>query len=461
MEGGLSVVLDPTTSILFLAAITATNSVIAFLLWLTQRSLRGLGLIAAAHLVQVAGFLLMGAETQHLITLQNIAHVFAVALVTEGMAVFVGKPMRSRLLLATPLLTGVLWEAMQIYDPTWIGLRVAAFSALALMFHARCLRVALRHGRRFGIANNVLVAGLALHMLWTSGRGILALAHPDPTYVTSPAVHSWLMLELVFIINFIFFSVLVMVGGHISEELRLRTQTLTDAQRINDRLREFLRLISHELRTPLAIIDRTAEMAQLVLSDSDREVSERLDVIRSTTGRMGGLVNNLLVVERAEIEGQRDEVVELGALLREVTAMLTHKYDRRPVHLTVPPAPIMVKGDAEMLSVAFANVVDNALKFSPPNQPVQIVSHVDGDHVLVSVVDHGIGFPPDQLSRIGERFFRAGNAAQTSGSGLGAHITRNIVSKHGGAIRFRNCRDGGAVVDITLPLHVHDPETDD
>lgn len=453
--------LDPTTATVFLTAITATNAVIAFLLWRAMPGLRGLGLVALAHLVQVVGFLFMGAKAPHLITLQNIAHVSAIALVTEGLVMFVGKPLRVWLLVVTPLVTAVLWETMQVYHPSWVGLRVAAFSVLALLLYGRCLGVALRHGRRFGVANTVLITGLVLHMVWSSGRGILALTHPDPDYISRPDVHSWLMLELVFIINFIFFSVLVMVGGLISEELRLRTQTLSDAQRLNDRLREFLHLLSHELRTPLAIIDRTAEMAQLVQADAGGDLSERLEVIRSTAGRMGGLVNNLLAAERADMDETRDELVDLGALLQEITAMLTHKHEQRAIGLTLPPEPIMVTGDADMLSVAFTNVIDNALKFSPPCQSIQVGLRVEAGQAMVSVSDRGIGFPPDQLSRIGERFFRAGNAVKISGSGLGTHLTRNIVAKHGGSVHFRNRRDGGAQVDIVLPLRPSPLEADD
>jgi signal transduction histidine kinase len=442
--------LDITTSLVFVEALAVVNCITTFLLWRAYGHLRGLAEISVSCLTLTLTFGLMAFRTPHMVTLSNVATVFSIGMVTEGMTVLAGRPPRRRLVYALTAFTAVLWEILQWQVPDSVPIRVVAATVIYVGLYGRVVYEAFCNGRRFGAARICVLASLLIHIAVLIARMTAALLHPDPNFVFSPAILPWFMLENAVVMTTIFFSIMIMVGTRVDEDLQQRTQSLEAERRMHGRLKQFLSILGHELRTPLAIIDRSAEMGGVLLSQRQSEVGPRLDTIRATVERMRRLMDNLLTAERAELEGNSGELVDLGKVLGDLTRVLAQKYEEGRIVLDLPQGGSQVRGDREMLATALGNLIDNALKYSPEDQPVLVqVRHDNAVHIAVS--DKGIGFPLQQMAQVGQRFFRAANVADIPGTGLGLNIVKTVVEKHGGRLHLANGQDGGAVVTIALP----------
>ncbi len=115
----------------------------------------------------------------------------------------------------------------------------------------------------------------------------------------------------------------------------------------------------------------------------------------------------------------------------------------------------MVSIDAEQIRKALKNIVDNALKFSrPDSEPVSITLTYEATHAAITIQDHGIGIPPEELDFIFEPFYRVdkSRSPQTAGYGLGLSLAKTIIEAHGGSIRIHSTPDKGTGVEIVLPL---------
>jgi signal transduction histidine kinase len=220
---------------------------------------------------------------------------------------------------------------------------------------------------------------------------------------------------------------------------------------MHTQLRQFLSMLGHELRTPLTVIDRSAEISLELLDPVQPPVKRRLDTIRSTVDRLRSLMDNLLMAERVELEVSDATLVDVARLVHDLMRLLAHKYEDGRIIATLVEGPALVRGNREMLAVVIGNLLDNALKFSPPDQLVHIDVRHGGSSVTITVGDKGIGFPLHQISQIGQRFFRADNAQAVQGTGLGLNIVKTIIEKHRGRLVFDNAMDGGATVVVTLP----------
>lgn len=109
-----------------------------------------------------------------------------------------------------------------------------------------------------------------------------------------------------------------------------------------------------------------------------------------------------------------------------------------------------------MMGIIFSNVVDNALKYSPPDSAVEISLRASDGQMHLTVMDRGIGLGPDEdRLRLGEKFFRAPNAQETAGMGLGLYTVRKLVSRHGGSITLVPREGGGAIATVTCPGAAH------
>jgi two-component system, OmpR family, sensor histidine kinase MprB len=210
---------------------------------------------------------------------------------------------------------------------------------------------------------------------------------------------------------------------------------------------------SHELRTPLATLRTNIE----TLGRSDRlEPAERDRLVEDLTQEleeMTGLVGD--VVELARAPGQ-DAVQRQDVALDELARDAIERAERRDRGLSFDADlhPSLVNADAQRLGRAISNMLDNAGKWSPPGGRIE-VSVGDG---RVTVRDHGPGFPPDDLDKVFDRFWRADDARGRPGSGLGLAIVQRVAEEHGGTTTAANAPDGGAVVSLQLPELNGSPE---
>jgi two-component system sensor histidine kinase MprB len=203
---------------------------------------------------------------------------------------------------------------------------------------------------------------------------------------------------------------------------------------------------SHELRTPLATLRTNIETLGKGDRLADDERQRLVEDVTQELEEMGELVGD--VVELARAPGQ-DAVQRQDLALDELTRDAIERARRRAREITFAEElrPSIVNADAQRLGRAISNMLDNACKWSPPGGKVEV--EVAGGKVTVR--DHGAGFPPEDLDKVFDRFWRADEARGTPGSGLGLAIVQRVAEEHGGSVAASNAEDGGAVVSLRLP----------
>lgn len=229
--------------------------------------------------------------------------------------------------------------------------------------------------------------------------------------------------------------------------------------------RDFIANISHDLKTPLTSIQG---FAQAILDDTAHDlqgIKQAAQIIRNESERMYRLVLDLLELARLDsgVTTIRLEPFDLSALLRALQQKVQPLADRQGITLEFPALPAdgspdtMVDGDPDRLEQALANVLDNAVKYSPAGGKVEVGLSLGAGWIELSVADSGPGIPEADLERIFERFYQTDKARSGAGRGfgLGLAIAREIITLHGGEIRAYNRPaeggSGGSVFIIRLP----------
>lgn len=223
----------------------------------------------------------------------------------------------------------------------------------------------------------------------------------------------------------------------------------------SERLRSsLLAALSHDLRTPLTALVGLADTLTLQLLAVQAPESETAVAIRDQALRTSRLVDNLLEMARLQsgtVQPRKDWLA-LEELIGAAIKVLEPSLAGHPLQTDLPADLPLVQGDAVMLERVLVNLLDNAIKYTPPGTPLGITAHVAGDALEVAVWDEGPGLPPGQERIIFDRFTRGQRESVIAGVGLGLAICQAIVDAHGGRIRAENRPEGGARFVFTLPL---------
>jgi signal transduction histidine kinase len=219
--------------------------------------------------------------------------------------------------------------------------------------------------------------------------------------------------------------------------------------------RRFVADASHELRNPLAIIQTNLDVA---LADPKADVSSLRHaalVARRASNRMTALVDDLLALARLQEPATRREAVDLGAVVAEAGDEFAAPAAVRGVALErAAPDGLELVGDREGLKRALANLLDNALRVTPPGARVRLGAGRSDGWAWLAVADEGPGIAPRDRERVFDRFYRIdkARARKEGGSGLGLAIVRQIAESHGGAVRLFSERGRGSAFVVWLPL---------
>jgi len=217
--------------------------------------------------------------------------------------------------------------------------------------------------------------------------------------------------------------------------------------------RALLNSVSHDLRTPLvSIYGALATLRERgTLAESAR--GELLDQAWQEAGRLNRFVGNLLDMTRLESGALKVRKVpcDLQDLVGCALAALEQQLEGRAVRLSVPAELPEIEMDLVLMTQVLVNLLDNALKYAPPETELELSAAALGDRVTLEVADRGPGVPEQDLGRIFDKFYRVPVPEGAGGTGLGLSICKGIVEAHGGSIQARNRKDGGLRVVITLP----------
>ena len=240
-------------------------------------------------------------------------------------------------------------------------------------------------------------------------------------------------------------------GEELADLARHLNELLARIEGALEHERAFLDDASHDLRTPISIVRSELELARMQTEEGS-ELARALDSSLEEVGRLDRLAVNLLVLARFRSAGPPPpELVELGALSRRAAETVARSRDGDAVPVRVNGSA-EVSGDEEAIARAVLNLVDNAARHADERVDVEVSS--DGDRAVVAVRDDGPGFPPELLGQAVGRFVRGTNGGRgtENGAGLGLAIVDAIATAHGGALEIENRAEGGAKVQLRLPL---------
>ncbi|MES2921695.1 MAG: ATP-binding protein [Verrucomicrobiota bacterium] len=234
-------------------------------------------------------------------------------------------------------------------------------------------------------------------------------------------------------------------------------RALENEREVGEMRSRFTAIVSHEFRTPLGIIISAVELLGNYLDRLDTEKrGELLDDIRQSTKRMAALMEQVLVLGRAESGNLAffPQTLDLTALCERLAdESLSATVRRCPVDLTTDGVLDDAMADESLLRHILSNLVSNAAKYSAAGSPVTLkVRRDDGDAVF-EIADRGIGIPPADQPRMFEAFQRAGNVGETPGTGLGLLIVKRCVELHCGTIGFESVPGEGTTFTVRLPLY--------
>jgi len=245
-------------------------------------------------------------------------------------------------------------------------------------------------------------------------------------------------------------------GDEADPQVLLVLHDVTELRRTETVRREFVANVSHELRTPVASLKalvETLEDGALADPEAAREFIGRMHV---EVDGLAQLVEELLELSRIE-SGRvalRLRPADLASVVQTATERLRPLAERQGVKLVLQPPDTLppVSVDPERIQQVVANLVHNAVKFTPPGGTISVGVQQRGRDAAVVVADSGIGIPPELLDRLFERFYKADKARASGGTGLGLAIAKHLVQAHGGRIWAESAGEGrGATFIFTLP----------
>ncbi|MCM2357643.1 MAG: ATP-binding protein [Geobacteraceae bacterium] len=240
-------------------------------------------------------------------------------------------------------------------------------------------------------------------------------------------------------------------GRLVRIEIAVDITEFKEIERLKD---EMISAVSHEMRTPLtAVLGFTELLLEGIVEPADQKT--HLATVYREAERLSRLVNNFIDLQRMRTGQQlytfRD--IAVHPLLAEVIGQFAGVSPIHRLTLDCPEELPAVRGDGERLREVVINLISNAVKYSPKGGIVAVAGRCDGEHVIISVRDEGIGIPPELLGMIFERFYRVDNTDRRpfGGAGLGLAVVWEIVTAHGGRVWVESAPGQGSTFFVQLP----------
>jgi two-component system phosphate regulon sensor histidine kinase PhoR len=233
---------------------------------------------------------------------------------------------------------------------------------------------------------------------------------------------------------------------------------VTELKKLERVRRDFVANVSHELRTPVTSIKGFVETLLDGAMHEPERLQRFLDIVASQTNRLNAIIEDLLTLSRLEQEGEQAEIAlvvgQLHNVLDSAIEVCRQKATEKNIHLELTCSPeLQAAINAPLLEQAVINLIDNAVKYSPPGQTVHIEATSTEQETVISVRDHGCGIGREHLPRVFERFYRVDKARgrKLGGTGLGLSIVKHIAQVHGGRATVESTLGQGSTFFIHLP----------
>jgi two-component system sensor histidine kinase SenX3 len=232
-----------------------------------------------------------------------------------------------------------------------------------------------------------------------------------------------------------------------------------ELRRVNKIRRDFVANVSHELKTPATSLRLLAESLEETIDEDPAQARLFAAQLKKETGRLSQLINDLLDLTRLESEERVENPVPVDVRNVLMTVLARMRGTARKKNITLKwkrfgrAAQYTVRGDETQLSSMFTNLVDNAVKYTPPGGRVEVTGSFEGSEIVIRVSDTGIGIPEGKLPRIFERFYRVDKARskETGGTGLGLSIVKHVAENHGGRVTVESTLGEGSTFTVYLP----------
>jgi signal transduction histidine kinase len=270
---------------------------------------------------------------------------------------------------------------------------------------------------------------------------------------SSPLIKSFLLSR-----RGLYFFVFLLIAGILVFGLALTLRSVSHELELARMKSDFVSTVSHEFKSPLTSIRQLAEMLQAGRVPSEEKRQKYYDVLLEQSERLTLLTDNILSLARIE-EGRAEfkfETTDIAALLAEVVASFQERvrHEGFTIGLEVDDGLPSLAVDRTALSQALTNLVDNAVKYSGDSREISVRASVQGPFLTIAVRDRGVGIKAEDLDRVFERFYRAGDGLTRTvkGSGLGLTLVKEIVAAHRGDVRVESEPGEGSVFSIRLPL---------
>ena len=293
-------------------------------------------------------------------------------------------------------------------------------------------------------------------VLLGAGLGWLADLHlmPNPLFAATYQVDlAGLATRIGFLLGGLTLGIFLAVWG-VQRSFERKKDALQKEQVASQQ--RFFQRLDHEMKNPLTIMRLAIVNLQQQSPILSEEQNGSLARIAQQVQRLQKLVVDLRLLSDLDSSSIERKPVNLRALLEESIALSSQAAEPSPrITLSVQqmPWPVAdVLGDRDLLVLVFRNLLDNALKFSAPEEPVEVRVTEDGHTAMIDIVDAGSGIPADEMAHIFEELYRGENARGVPGSGLGLKLVERIISLHAGTVQVRSKPGRGSVFTIRLPL---------
>jgi signal transduction histidine kinase len=244
-------------------------------------------------------------------------------------------------------------------------------------------------------------------------------------------------------------------GQELSDLAESFNSMLDRIQLLLKEMRDVSDHIAHDLRTPVSRIRGMAETALMTGEKMSNMQTDAFSTIVDEANQLGEMINTMLEISQTDagLVQQQHEVVNLSVILHEGHDLFLPVAEDAGVTLSIvsPIYPMKVKGSKIHLQRAIANLIDNAIKFSPESSHISLSTEQDNDNFIIHICDDGIGISPEDKAHIFDRFYRSDQSRSKPGNGLGLSYSMSIIRNHGGNINDTSAIGEGSTFIVTLP----------